>query len=629
MAPSPPDALFAKAVEHYRGGNTAEAESGCRRTLELDPRHFAANYLLGLIALQQGAFEAAARSIGHAISINPNVAPAHRHHGAALAQSRQFEEAVDSFGRAVALKPDDAEAFALRANALQELGQFEKALADYDRSLALKPDYAAAHNNRGLALHRLGRPDQALESIDRAIAFSPNYAAAHKNRADVLGELERHTDALASYDRAIRLNPNMLDAFYGRGAALHELARPLEAIASYDRAIALDPRFAPALNDRGNVLKELERFDAALESYDAALAAAPDLAEAWYNRGIVLLELKRASDALASYERAIAVRPDYPEALLARGVCKLALGRFDDCWRDVESRWRVKAHPALRAPTDAPLWSGEDLCDRSILVCSERGLGDIIQFSRYVPSLAARGARVRFLVPEKMQRVLGELAPTVRLISLVVGSDRFDYHCALMSLPDLLGLASPDSPLPIPYLASDAERAARWKMQIGERGFKIGIAWQGAPWQGGAPVAGRAIPLAAFKPLAEIDSVRLISLQKEHGVEQLGNLPAGMAVETLGDEFDAGPDAFVDTIAVMESLDLIVTCDTSIAHVAGARGRPVWVALQHVPEWRWMLEGETSPWYPTARVFRQKARGDWSGVFANMASELRGLLAAQ
>lgn len=622
MFPLPTDTEFAKAAELHRRGDLAAAERGCRRTLEQAPQHFGAHYLLGIIALQRGAFGDAERSIALALAINPNVASACRHHGVALARIGRPEDALASFTRALALNPGDAESFSLRGNVLHELGQFQEALSDHDNALALKPEFAVGHNNRGLTLRALDRLDQALASIERAIVLNPDYAAAHKNRGDVLRAMKRPADALVSYDRAIALNPEFARAFHDRGIALAELGRRAEAIASYNEAIARDPTLAAAFNNRGNVLQELERFEDALESYEAAIAASPVLAEGWYNRGVVLLELKRPNDALASHDHALALRPDYPEAHVARGFCKLAMGLFDTGWRDFENRWRVKTYSPLRAPTAAPTWSGEDLRDRSILVCSERGFGDIVQFSRYVPLLAARGASVSFVVPEKMQRMLAALPETVRVISAVTGEDRFDFHCAVMSLPHWLGITQADCPVPIPYLAVDADRAAEWKQRIGERGFKIGISWQGALWQGGAAIIGRAVPLSVFQPLSQIEGVRLISLQKGHGVEQLATLPAGMTVETLGEDFDAGPDAFVDTIAVMESLDLIVTCDTSIAHVAGARGRPTWIALQYVPEWRWGLEGETTPWYPTARLFRQKTRGDWNGVFAEIASAL-------
>ena len=626
MTSSQPDAEFAKAAEHHRRGDLPEAERVCGRVLELAPQHFGAHYLLGIIALQRGAFEQAERSIGLAIAINPNVAPAHRHHGTALAQLGRFEKAFASFSKAIALKTDDAEAFGQRANALQELERFEEAVRDYDRAVALRADAFPVYNNRGLALSRLDRLDEALASIDRAIALKPDYAAAHKNRGDVLRALKRTEDALASYGRAIALNPKFAQAFYGRGAALQELGRSVDSIESYDRALGLEPKFAPALNNRGNVLKDLERFDEALTSYDAAIAVSPDLAEAWYNRGIALLELKRPGDALASYDRAIAVRADFPEALTSRGMCKLAMGIEDTGWSDFEHRWKLKAHPMLNPPPGVPLWSGENLKGRSILVCAEGGMGDMIQFSRFVPILAQRGAEASFMAPEKLHRVLNGLSSNIRLIATPGESDTFDCHCGAMSLPSRLEVHRTKPSVSFPYLAIDAKRAEEWRQRIGEHGFKIGIAWQGTRWWGGpAGIVGRWMKLSELYPLSQVLGVRLISLQKGEGVDQLSTLPPGMAVETLGDDFDAGPDAFVDTIAVMEHLDLIVTCDTSIAHVAGARGRPVWIALKHVPEWRWGLEGESSPWYPTARLFRQKTRGDWAGVFAEMASELKKL----
>jgi tetratricopeptide (TPR) repeat protein len=627
LTSAPPDAEFAKAAEHHRRGDLSAAERGCRRTLELSPHHFGANYLLGIIALQRGAFEDAEHSIRLALAINPNVAPAHRHHGIALAQLGRFKDALASFSKAIALKPDDAEAFGQRANALQELERFEEALQDYDRAVALKPDFAPALNNRGLALCSLNRLDEGLTSIDRAIALKPDYAAAHKNRGDVLRALKRPADALLSYDRANALNPNFAEAFYGRAAALQDLARPLDAIASYDRALALEPKFAAALNDRGNVLKDLERFDEALDSYDAAVAASPTLAEAWYNRGIVLLELKQPRDALSSYDRAIVLQPDFPEALTSRGMCKLATGLEDTGWSDYEHRWKLKAHPAIHPPARVPLWSGEDLAGRSILLCAEGGMGDVLQFSRYAPLLAQRGANVTLMAPERLHRLLKGLPSNIRLMAMPGVSETFDWHCGLMSVPSRLELYREKSAVSFPYLAIDPEGSREWRQRLGEHGFRIGIAWHGTRWRGGpAGIVGRWMELSELHPLSQIPGVRLISLQKGEGLDQLSTLPAGMTVETLGDDFDAGPDAFVDTVAVMQHCALIVTCDTSIAHLAGALGRPVWIALKHVPEWRWGLEGSTSPWYPTARLFRQKTRGDWAGVFAAMASELRKLI---
>jgi tetratricopeptide (TPR) repeat protein len=540
-----------------------------------------------------------------------------------LGQLGRADEAFASFDQAMALKPDYAELFGHRGNLLVQLGRIDEALANYDKAIARRAGSPAVYYNRGVALSKLNRFDEALESLDKSIALKPDYVAPHVKRGTVLLELRRYDDALASFDRAVALKPDDAETFYNRGVAFQELARPADAIASYDRAIALKMDFAVAFNNRGNALRDLQRFEEALIDYDHAIAASDDFTEAFYNRGVVLLELKRPHEALASYDRAIALKPDYAEALFSRALCKLAMGLAAG-WNDFEYRLQVKTYPSIDAATDAPLWSGENLRDRSILVCVEQGLGsgDVIQFSRYLPLLAESGASVSFLVPDKLHGILRGLPGKIRLISAVARDERFDFRCALMSLPYRLGAALTNIPLSIPYLAVDPARAAQWQRRIGPHGFKIGISWQGALWHGGAAIVGRSIPLIEFHPLSQIPGVRLISLQKNLGVEQIAQLPDGMIVETLGDGFDAGPHAFADTVAVAEHLDLIVTCDTSIAHVMGARGRPTWIALKYVPEWRWRLTGSQSPWYPTARLFRQQMRGDWSAVFREMAFEL-------
>lgn len=526
--PSVTDAQYTKAAEHHRRGNLLEAARACRRTLQMDPRHFAALHLLGVIALQRQAFEDAERTIGRALEIDPNVASAHRYRGLALAQMGRLDEALASFTMAIALKPDDAEAHGESGNVLRRLGRFEEAVAEYDKSLALRPERAVHQYNRGRSL------------------------------------------------------------------------------------------FA------------LQRFEEALSSYDKAIAASSGLAGTWYERGNALWELKRPEDALASYDRAIAIASDYAEALFARGACKLAMGIDESAWQDFEHRWRVRSWYTVRAPTDAPPWRGEDPRGRSILVCADLGFGDIIQFSRYIPWLAERGARVSFLVPGRLMRILAPLGETVHLITSVKNTDRFDFHGALTSLPFRLGAPVRGIPPLVPNLAADPERAAEWQRRIGEGGFKIGIAWEGRHWKRGGPTyRGRSIPLARFCALSKVEGVRLISLQKGPGLRQLETVPAGMTVESLGEDFDAGADGFVDTVAVMGHLDLIVTCDTSIAHVAGALGRPTWIALKHVPEWRWGLEDPTTPWYPTARLFRQTSRGDWAPVFDEMVAELTRLLASR
>jgi hypothetical protein len=275
-----------------------------------------------------------------------------------------------------------------------------------------------------------------------------------------------------------------------------------------------------------------------------------------------------------------------------------------------------------RSPINAPHWQGEDLAGRDIVVYGEFHFGDIIQFVRFLPLLSRRGAKVSLACHNKLTRLFRALKPNVSFLDPSEARRPFDFQCALMSLPLWLGIELSSVPNQTPYLAAEENLVIHWKNKVGARGFKIGIAWEGRPQRA---VDRRKFALAEFAPLARIPGVRLISLQKEFGVEQLEELPAGLTVETLG-EFDDGPDAFIDTAAVMESLDLIVTSDTSIAHLAGALGRPTWVALKNVPDWRWLLDRDDSPWYPTLRLFRQETSGDWTSVLANMERELRSLV---
>jgi len=291
----------------------------------------------------------------------------------------------------------------------------------------------------------------------------------------------------------------------------------------------------------------------------------------------------------------------------------LLRGAFAAGWE--ENEWRFKAGATYVPQSDKPRWAGEALAGRTLLIRAEQGLGDTIQFCRYLSPLSARG-QVLFEAQPGLRHLLGGLLDPSRIVEVGAALPAFDIWCPLLSLPRLLAIEPP----PPPYLAADAGRVAAWRQRIGMRGRRIGIAWQGNP--NAAAERGRSIPLHEFLPLAQVPGVRLISLQKHHGLEQLASVPPGLTVETLGEGFDAGPDAFIDTAAVMQCLDMVITSDTSVAHLAGALGRPVWLALQRVPDWRWLLEGEDCAWYPTMRVFRQTRRGDWGGVFARMAELL-------
>jgi tetratricopeptide (TPR) repeat protein len=588
-----PSGEFLQAVAHYKRGQLTEAERLCASIIKADLNNFEARHLLGVILIARGDARGAERELALAVAGLPGSAPAQRNRGVALARLGRFNEALASFDKAIALKADDIEALVARGNACLALTRPEEAVSAFDKALALKPGHPLAWRYRGVALIALRRFEAAVESCSHAIALKPDYA----------------------------------EALSDRGAALCELKRLEEAAASYDSALAHKADDAEILSNRGVVRHELDDIEGALSDFDRAIALRPDFALASSNRGNALQALKRPIEALASYDRAIALDPDLHDAFFHRGMCKLSLGRFKEGWGDYEHGRRSKKYASPPPAITAPDWSGEDLKERSILIFAEQGQGDVFQLCRYLPLLAARGADVTFLVQERLHRVLSTLKGGVRLRSVIDPSERFDFQLPLMSLPGRFETELDSIPFSSsPYLSAQTERAAQWRARLEGQGFKVGVCWQGGLWQGGAALRGRSFEPKEFEPLARVSGVRLISLQKQHGPEQLGALPGGMRIESIGEDFDAGPDGFVDTAAVMEELDLIVTCDTSIAHLAGALGRPAWVALRYAADWRWLIDRDDSPWYATLRLFRQKKRNEWVSVFSEMASELQLLI---
>ena len=444
------------------------------------------------------------------------------------------------------------------------------------------------------------------------------------NRAVAAYKERRFADAEQLCRAILAVKQDVFDALHLLAVAQTMLGRWKDALATYDRVLALRPDHAEALFNRAVTLQKLRRFEEALASYERALALRPDYVEALTNRGVAFRELRRLEEALASYEQALTLRPDYVEALNNRGIALLLAGEYKDGWHDFEWRLLLKDFPSRRPDINAPFWQGEELDGRRLLVFAEQGLGDIIQFARYLPLVAQRRCQLTFLTEAKLIRLLRPLTSGIKVISTLRTDQEFDYQCALMSIPHRLGTDLESIPNIVPYLRAEDALIARWRERIGERGFKIGIAWQGNPQ--GTIDRGRSIPLTEYFALAQLPRVRLISLQQHDGLNQLAAVPEEVTIETLGEDFDNGLDAFIDTAAVMSNLDLVITSDTSIAHLAGALGHRVWLALKYVPHWVWMLDREDNPWYPTMRLFRQSERDNWKPVFSNMERKLRSLL---
>jgi tetratricopeptide (TPR) repeat protein len=636
-------------------GRLSEAADIYRAVLAEDPGNAPALHLLGVLVMQAGQIEPGLELVRQSLAILPDFAPAQENLGKGLEQLGRKEEALGAYDRLVKLAPGHAEGYAHRSRTLESLTRYNEALKDIDKALSLKNDpklmlnrgaillqldrpgdalaafdkaaaaglqHPVAFFNRGLALERLGRLDEALASYDEALLRQPDYGDAFVNRGLVLEAMQRPDEALLSYDRALAIDPAASEANANRIALLARIDRREEALAGINQTIAERPDDAMAYNNRGTMLKSMGAMDLALADFDRAIALMPDMAAVHSNRAVTLQALARYDEALAAFEQALALDPASESSQLNKGFLLLLLGRFAEGLPLYEKRWRP-AGPSGLDPAQAWKGAGQSVAGKTVLVYAEQGLGDVMQFSRYLIGLAEMGAKVVLAVRDPMARLLRALPVT--LIPEDTRPKALDFHAPLLSLPLLFATTLETIPAPVPYLQAEPERVAAWRQRLGEHGFRIGVSWQGKTKGVNDPY--RSFPLAALAPLAALPGVRLISLQKGEGSEQLAMLPAGMAVERLGEAFDAGFDAFIDSAAVMEACDLIVTCDTSIAHLAGALGRPTWTALRDVPDWRWLLERQDSPWYPTMTLYRQPRFEDWDSVFAAMARDLETRLA--
>ena len=639
-------AMLMQAVAAHRQGRLAVARAGYEEILRLHPAHFDALHLLGVIALQQREAPRGVDLIRRAIDVNPRDATAHLNLARGLSDLRSMDEALNQLDRAIALKPDYAEAFANRghvlaalkrpiealascdraialgpglaqahnnrSNALLALGRAAEALQSADRALALNPDYPEARNNRGIALETLDRPGEALASYDRAVALKPDYTEAHFKRANSLQTLGRLAEAVTSFDRAIALDPDNAVACNNRGSALQSLGRLTEACSDFERAIALDPRFAKACSNLGNVLCELGRVDEGLSLYDRAIELNPDLAEAHSNRGNALQDLMRHDEALASLARAVALKPDFASAYWNESLTRLLLGDFEAGWKLYEWRWRVDVP---NWPAAIPRWHGEEpLGGKTIVLHAEQGLGDAIQFCRYAKRVAARGATVLLQVRPALAALLRNVEGVSRVAA---GGERLsphDFHCPLLSLPLAFKTRLETIPTDIPYLLADPKRVGRWHERLGAAP-RVGVVWAGSATHKND--RNRSIALAEM--LRAIPAgLRCWSLQRELRDGDRELLRQRPEIIHLGDELAD----LTDTAALLSQLDLVISVDTAVVHLAGALGRPVWVLLPFAPDWRWLLDRDDSPWYPTARLFRQTAIGDWASVLSRVRDEL-------
>jgi tetratricopeptide (TPR) repeat protein len=605
-----PTQLFNQASGLHRKGDLAQAERLYVELLGAQPDHFDALQMLSVLRYQQKRLPEALSLLDAALRAKPDFAPALLHHGRVLDALDRGEEALASYDKALAVAPRYAEALYHRGLVLRRLARPGEALASFDQALAIKPDTAEAQFNRGNVLQDLGRPAEAVASFEATLEIKPDHVGALNNRGLALLGLQRPAEALASFERALAIQPDHARALNNRGNTLQALHRPGEALASYDRALAIRPGYAEALYNRGTVLRALRRPVDALASFDQALAIDPSHVDALNNRGIVLRDLDRPHEALASYDRALALAPGYAEAHSNRSCVALLLGDFERGFEEFEWRWRVPEIAPWRRDFAQPLWRGDTpLEGRTILLHAEQGFGDAIQFVRYVPLVAARGAAVVLEVPLPLTDLFARVAGAARVVGRGDELPPFDCHCPLLSLPLAFRTRLETIPATVPYVSAAPDRVLKWQPRLPPTGLRrVGVAWAGnANFKGDET---RSIGLARLSRLFAAAGIAFVSLQRDLRDGDRDILRGYPNVIHLGDTIED----FSDTAAIMSELDLVISSDTSVAHLAGALGRPVWVLLQYVADWRWLRERGDNPWYPTARLFRQPQLDDWESV---------------
>jgi Flp pilus assembly protein TadD len=539
--------------------------------------------------------------------------------GYAYHQAGDFLRAEQTYHQLVQAEPGNALAWSLLGAACAAQGKLGEATASFQQAVRVKPDYLEAYNNLAILLTNQGRPDEAVAVLEQALRLLPDAAETHHHLALAHAARGRFDDALGAYREALRLRPDFADAHNNLGTLLMNHGRLDEAEAAFQQALALRPGFVEALSNRGNTRGLRGDYDGAIADLRQALAWRPDFAPAHVALGSALGRQGMLGEAAACYRRAVQLNPRDPEAHYNLGTALLLLGQFAEGWAEYEWRWHRPG--AVRREFPQPLWDGAPLGGRTILLHAEQGVGDTIQFVRFAPLVRQRGGRVVLECQPSLVPLLTGFPGIDQLGPRRAALPPFDVQAPLLSLPRIFGTTLATVPAEVPYLFPDPRLVAHWREELGtEPGVKVGIAWQGDPRH--SDDRSRSIPLVQFEPLARVPGVRLISLQKGPGMEQLPALADRFPVTDLGRRLDEATAPFLDTAALMKHLDLVVTCDSAVAHLAGALAVPVWVALAFTSDWRWLLSRADSPWYPTMRLFRQERPGDWPGVFGRMAEEL-------
>jgi tetratricopeptide (TPR) repeat protein len=624
-APPPAPAAASPAAAHLREGNAAlgagdlaAAAVHYRAAVAQAPSEAMAHLNLGYVLLEQGDAGTARESLRQAVALGGG-ADAHYLLGRAHAAHVDWTAARDSYRNAVAARADFGFAWCELGFACEQLGDAPAALAAFEDAARHAPELVEALGGLARMLLALGRHQEALRSAQQWSEAAADDWRSHLLRGQALQALGRDTEALPALDRAIELVPDNAIVAYTWGNTLFRLERFADAAQAYARAAAAAPEWAEPWVNRCVTLDRLRRYDEALACADEALARQADHRGALVNRAMLLTHAQRVPEALETLQQARRFHPDDAKVEWDLAFGHLLAGRMQEGWPAFEARWRTAdiGVALQRAPFPQPLWTGQPLRGKTLLLYPEQGFGDVLQFIRFVPALQEAGARVLVWVPEPLVALVATVSPRCVVASRVEALPPFDLQCPIMSVPLGLGTTLETLPADVPYLHADVGRRQAWAARLGpRRGLRVGVVWSGNPAQ--KSDASRSIPLAMFAGLA-VPGCEYVSLLNAVQPRDREALPRWSELRFFGEELKT----FADTAALAAEMDLVISVCTSGAHLAGALGLPVWVLLPYRADWRWLLRREDSPWYPSARLFRQDGSREWLPVIERVRAELQ------
>ncbi|OGP50496.1 MAG: hypothetical protein A2Y79_06280 [Deltaproteobacteria bacterium RBG_13_43_22] len=612
------DNLFQTALSHYRSGCFLEAVALCQEILNENPGDIEALHLLGLSRQDRREYDLAIPCYKEMIRLHPDRALGFFKLANVYYALQKYDQAVLCYQQAAGRDSTDDHIYNNWGIVLRDQRFPEEAVTFFQKAIQLNPCNANAYHNLGNVMVDLGRLEGAIRCYQKAFQINPSNVTHYKTLGNALRETGKLEESLEILSLALDRFPDDPEVYYSLGAALKDKGRFDKAVECYQKAIQINPRLPQAYYNLGNVFKEKGQLQEAKKQFQKALELDPKFAETYNNLGMIYKEAGDMSEALLMFQKAWEVKPGFAEAKWNMGLTNLLAGNFLDGWEGYEWRWEKPDYKKHKRDFPKPIWQGEELKGQKILLHAEQGYGDTLQFIRYFPMVAALDAQVYVECPLELRPLIKDMTGVNRVIVRGDPLPEFDFHCPLMTLPKVFGTTLDSIPQTIPYLKVDPDLVKTWQGRTNSAGskFKVGLVWSGNPEH--LNDQNRSCNPETLTPLTRIKKVQLFSLQKNLGPDSTKSVCRALTLIDLTDQIRD----FSDTAALIANLDLVISVDTAVAHLAGGLGKRVWTLLPHSPDWRWLLGREDSPWYPTMRLYRQTKPKDWTKVIERVTEDL-------